>query len=402
MNTLLQINAVVNTGSTGHIAEEIGRTALARGWKSYIAYGRYGQPSKSELIRIGTDWDVRYHGLQTRLFDRHGLSSGRATSGLIEKIEKIKPDLIHLHNLHGYYIHWEILFDYLSTALIPVVWTLHDCWAFTGHCAYFDFVQCDKWKIECGNCPQKTTYPATWMVDRTTENYRQKKKSFTSVPRLTIVAVSRWLSTLAKDSFLSTYPIQVIYNGVDTDFFCERASVKKKYGIDNKFMILGVANQWTPRKGLEDFVELSERLDTQSVILLVGLSEAQKRRLPSRIIGLGRTENSGELAALYASADVFFNPTWEDNFPTTNLESLACGTPVITYRTGGSPEAITPETGFIVEKGDLHAALSIVEKVKKQGKEYYSQACRERAVEWFRKEERYAEYLDLYESLLVR
>lgn len=403
MRSILQINSVINSGSTGRIAEEIGQLAINNSWKSYIAYGRNDRPSESLLIKIGNNRDIKWHGLQTRLFDRHGLASKKATNELVVKIKKIKPDIIHLHNLHGYYLNIEILFHYLATAGIPVVWTLHDCWPMTGHCAYFSFIGCDKWKTLCEHCPQKKGYPASYLMDRSLKNYQLKKKLFTSVPQMTLVPVSNWLANIVKESFLKIYPIKTIYNGVDTTVFtpCSTTKIREKYKIPtNTFVILGIASIWSERKGLKDFIRLSESLKENEMIILVGLTNKQKKGLPRNIFGISRTENVHELAELYSLTDVFVNPTWEDNFPTTNIEALACGTPVITYQTGGSPEALTPETGFVVEQGDLAGIRDAIDSIKSKGKSFYAESCRERAVRMFNKNERYAEYLELYEQML--
>lgn len=403
MPTLLQINTVVNSGSTGRIAEEIGQLAIAQGWKSHIAYGRNERPSQSALIKIGTIWDMQLHGIQTRLFDRHGLGSFQATKKLIEQIKAIEPDIIHLHNLHGYYVNIEILFNYLATLNTPVVWTLHDCWSFTGHCSHFDYIGCEKWKIRCENCAQKREYPASYGLDRSNANYELKKKLFTSVKNLTIICVSGWLANLVHQSFLKNYPVKVINNGININEFKSVSvdSIREKFKLENKSILLGVASTWTTRKGLKDFITLSQRLNADSQIILVGLTQKQIKQLPNNIIGITRTESIQELAQLYAIADIFINPTWEDNFPTTNLEAMACGTPIITYKTGGSVESITAKTGLIVEKGDLEGLINAIEIIQKNGKEHYASCCREHAIGRFDKNERYNDYLNLYNSLLA-
>ena len=402
MNKILQINSVVNSGSTGRIAEEIGQTAIAAGWESYIAYGRNNRPSQSELIKIGNDWDIRMHGLQTRLFDRHGLGSKSATRELIGKIDKIKPDIIHLHNIHGYYINIEILFKYLQETNIPVIWTFHDCWPITGHCSYFTFVGCEKWKNQCFSCPQKTSYPASWLIDRSEKNFILKKQLFTSLSNLTLVPVSEWLSGILKESFLRDYPIKIIHNGINTDVFKPSAgdAFRTKHHLENKFILLGVANMWSPRKGLRDFIALNNLLDNDYQIVLVGLTKKQIEQLPDNMLGIERTESVDELAEIYAASDVYVNTTYEDNFPTTNLESLACGTPVITYKTGGSPEAIDELTGIVVEQGNISKLMEAINQIKEKGKQSYTDACVNRAQRLYRKEERYREYIELYESLL--
>jgi putative colanic acid biosynthesis glycosyltransferase len=402
MKTLLQINSVVNSGSTGRIAEEIGQTAIAAGWESYIAYGRNERPSSSKLIRIGSDKDVKLHGLQTRLFDRHGLGSKDATTALIRKVEDIKPDIVHLHNIHGYYINIEVLFLYLKKVNIPVIWTFHDCWPITGHCSHFTFVGCEKWKTQCYNCPQKTGYPASYLIDRSKKNFILKKELFNSLSNLTLVPVSQWLSGVLEESFLQKYPIKVINNGINTEVFkpSEGSAFRTKYSLDDKFILLGVASIWGERKGLNDFIELSKLLDSDFQIVLVGLTKKQIDQLPDNILGIERTESVDALADIYATSDAFINPTYEDTFPTTNLESQACGTPVITYKTGGSPEAIDESTGIVVEQGNMNKLVEAIYTIKKNGKQYYSDACVNRAHRLYKKEDRYKEYIDLYESLL--
>ena len=406
MKTLLQINSVINTGSTGRIAEEIGQKAIAAGWQSHIAYGRENNKSShSQKIRIGCDWDIRLHGLQTRLLDNHslGLASKGATKKLISQIEQIKPDIIHLHNLHGYYLNIEVLFNYLATKDIPIVWTLHDCWSFTGHCSHFESVGCNKWKSHCHKCPLTRNYPASLLLDRSKKNFDDKDRLFNSVKNLTIIPVSNWLHNHLNDSFLSEHTIKTIYNGVDLDIFRpdERlTNIKQKYNLNNKFVLLGVSSIWNKSKGLNDFIELSNIIDSNTVIILVGLQKEQIGNLPDNIVGIERTESQKELAELYAMSDLFVNPTYGDTFPTTNLEALACGTPVVTYKTGGSPEAITCETGFIVEKGNLKGVLKAKDVVRQKGKNHYTPLCRQRAEKYFNKDDRYQEYLELYEKIL--
>lgn len=402
MSILLQINSVVNSGSTGRIAEDIGRIAISKGWESYIAYGRNERPSESKLIKIGSDWEVKVHVVQTRLFDNHGFASKDATRKLIEEIEHIKPTVIHLHNLHGYYINIEILFNYLASADIPIVWTLHDCWSFTGHCSYFSYVGCEKWKTQCYECPLKKKYPSSYFRDNSQNNYRQKHDLFNSVKKMIMVPVSNWLSDLVSKSFMKDYLIKVIHNGVDLNVFkpMNIQVAAEKYSTQNKFVILGVANIWDDRKGYEDFVELSKYLCDDEIIILVGLSKSQLRDLPSNIIGVERTESVEELAQLYSLADVFINPTYEDNFPTTNIESLACGTPVVTYNTGGSPEAIDEKTGFVVEKGSVDGLVKVIAEIKGKGKDYYFDACVSRARKRYDKGDRFEEYFELYKNII--
>jgi len=367
-----------------------------------MCYGRNERPSQSQLIKIGTDWDIKMHGLQTRLFDRHGLCSKSATQAFMKQIEAIKPDVIHLHNIHGYYLNIEVLFNFLRISKIPVVWTLHDCWPFTGHCAYFDFVGCVKWQTQCNNCPQTRTYPASFFIDRSKQNFQFKKELFTGVQNLTLVPVSQWLANLLGQSFLKDYPVRIINNGIDTGIFrpVSAQNIRNKFDLHSKFVLLGVASIWEGRKGLKDFIELSEKLDANYQIILVGLSLKQIKNLPDKILGIERTESVNELAEFYAASDVFINPTWEDNFPTTNIEALACGTPVITYNTGGSVESISKETGIIVEKGNIDGLFEAIKIIKNKGKYYYSKTCTERARMLYNKNDRFKAYFDLYDTIL--
>jgi len=400
--SLLQINSVVNCGSTGRITEEIGQTAIAANWKSYIAYGRNDQTSKSELIKIGSDWDIKMHGIQTRLFDRHGLASKKATKRLVQKIENIKPDIIHLHNIHGYYLNIEILFCFLKQANIPVVWTLHDCWPITGHCSHFSFIGCEKWKTQCYNCPQKKSYPASYLLDRSKKNYHLKKELFTSLPNLTLVPVSNWLSDLLKESFLKDFPVKVIHNGINTDVFkpSHDSFFRKKYQLGNKTILLGVANVWSQRKGLNDFIELSKRLNSDYQIILVGLTKKQIKILPHNIMGIVRTESIKDLVHFYSNADIVLNISYEETFGMTTIEGFACGTPGIVYNSTASPELIDNSTGIVVEKGDINGLIEAIHQIKNKGKKAYTEACINRANDLFNKKDCFMEYINLYNSLI--
>lgn len=400
--TLLQINSVINSGSTGRITEEIGQAAMASGWNSYIAFGRNDRDSQSHKIPIGNKFNVIKHGIESRLLDNHGFASRNATKLFVDQIKVINPDIIHLHNLHGYYLNVEVLFHYLAQTNIPVVWTLHDCWPFTGHCVHFSFVGCNKWQTHCEHCPQSKTYPTSLLADRSYKNYEFKQRLFTSVKNMTIVTVSDWLNEIVRNSFLKKYSIITIHNGINTLIFSplDKSGFRRRYNLQDKFILLGVANVWSPQKGLNDFIELSKILSDKYRIVLVGLTMKQIKYLPDNIIGIERTESVQELAELYSTSDLFVNPTYEDNFPTTNLESMACGTPVITYRTGGSPEAIDNLTGVVVEQGNLNELVNAITLMQSNGKQFYSDACVERAHRLYRKENRYQEYIELYERLI--
>lgn len=407
---LLQINPVVRINtSTGRIMQEIGELAISCGWDSYISYsyGRDGVKScKSTCVPVGNKFSVAWHGLMTRLFDRHGLSSDSATIEFIKDIENINPDIIHIHNIHGYFLNYKILFDFLSKNNAKVIWTVHDCWLYTGHCYHYSFAKCDKWKTICGKCPQHKLFPKSWWMDRSSKNFRDKKNAFTSIPkdRMTIVPVSEWIRKEMSESFLKDYNFRVIHNGIDTEVFkiYDSQYVRDRYNLGNRHIILGVASIWCDEKGWNDFIQLSSFLTKDEIIVLVGITEKQKTLLPQNIIGISRTDNIGQLAELYSVAEVFINPTWQDNYPTVNLEAIACGTPVITYRTGGSVEVITEITGMIVEQGDIKGLLKAFREIKVRGKSYYQQNCRNYALQNFRKEDCYADYIRLYDELLAK
>lgn len=407
MPTIIQINTTANSGSHGKIAEEIGRLSLKQGWRSIIAYGRWANSSLNELTRIGTPLGVYEHGLESYLLDNHGLASRLATMGFVKYLKELQPDIIHLHNIHGYYLNYKILFEYLSSIRVPVIWTLHDCWSFTGHCSHFDYSGCDLWRKECHSpCLCKGNYPRSILLDRSKRNYLLKKRLFTSIDNLTLVPVSDWLKELMSYSFFASSNIKVIKNGIDLDVFkkIDNKDVRNKYGIGQKKYVLGVASDWKERKGYEDFLKIAKGYSDFITIVLVGLDD-KKVEESSRygIIGIPRTENVKELVALYSGAEMFLNLTYEDNYPTTNLEAMACGTPVLTYSTGGSPEAITKETGWICEKGHLDDVIRIIRSfesldfslVRRQ-----REACRKRAEQEFDKNSKFKEYMRLYDSLL--
>ncbi len=393
---VLQINSVINTGSTGRIVEDIGQILIAGGHESYIAYGRGKHKSKSRLIRIGSAFDIYLHGLYTLLTDRHGFASKRATREFINKIDQVKPDLIILHNIHGYYLNIEVLFNYLQTTDKPVVWTLHDAWPFTGHCAYYENFNCYKWKTECFQCPKTRYYPKSYF-DNSRLNFHDKKRLFTSIRNLTLVTPSDWLNNHVEKSFLGIFPTRTINNGIDTGVFVPDA--ESSLAADRKYLLF-VANVWTKSKGLGDIFSLRNFIDSSIDFLVVGLTQRQAKSMPPGITGIKRISEAGQLVKLYSGAYCFINPTYSDNFPTVNLEALSCGTPVITYRTGGSPEAVNAETGFVVERGDLNGIAESLEKLGKLNYQDLSKACRERAVALFDKNKKFQEYLNMFQELV--
>lgn len=395
MPKLLQINVTANWGSTGKIAEAIGISAIEQGWESYMAYGRYSNPSQSQLIRIGSTWETYWHYGVQRIMDNEGLCSVRATKKLISQIIEIKPDVIQLHNIHDHYLNYQLLFEYLNQTDIKVVWTFHDCWAFTGHCFHFVTKKCERWKGGCHHCPLRNEYPKTFF-DRSKHNYELKKALFSMSQNLTIVSCSNWIADFVKQSFLKEKNIYTIHNGVDIEVFTPMSSLRQ----NDKFRIIAVSSVWTKEKGLYDIYKLREILSDDFEITLVGLSAKQIKALPIGINGIQRTQNVQELVQLYNKADVLINPTYADTFPTVNLEALACGTPVITYRTGGSPEAINEKTGYVVPQGDVNAMVNAILKVRDGNTN--CENCRKRAETFFDKDKCFNQYVELYNKLIEK
>lgn len=395
MSKLLQINITANWGSTGKIAEAIGIAAINAGWESYIAYGRWSNPSKSHLIKIGGRINKYLHFAEQRIRDNEGLCSRLATKRLVGQIEKIRPDIIQLHNVHDHYLNYRILFKYLNQTNIKVVWTFHDCWAFTGHCFHFVTAECERWKRRCYGCPMNKVLPKT-LLDRSEKNYQLKKSLFSRCKNLTIVPCSDWMAGFVKQSFLHDKRIEVIKNGVDLKVF----KPLEKRRSNDRYHVLAVSSVWNEDKGLSDISKLRELLPSDYCITIVGLTAKQISVLPKGIMGIQRTQNVQELVRLYSEANVFINPTYADTFPTVNLESLACGTPVVTYETGGSPEAVSPDTGFIVSQGDVASMAEKIVSVCLNGQTNYFINCRKRAEDLFDKEKCYNAYIDLYNSLL--
>jgi putative colanic acid biosynthesis glycosyltransferase len=403
MKTLLQIGIEVNKGSTGRIAEELGIVAIQNGWESYITYARGYNPSKSQVIKVGNRYNIYGHVFQTRFFGNHLLASTNATRTLIKEIQKIKPDIIHLHQLHGYFLNIKVLFDFLKQYEFPVVWTLHDCWSFTGHCSYFTLVNCEKWRIECGNCPQFRKYPKSFFIDNSKRNFYIKKELFTGLKNLTLVSISNWLKELTVQSFMSEHKIRTINNGVDIvrfKPFNDLQAIRNRYSIPNKYVILGVGTTWIESKGLYDFYELNKQISDEFVIVLVGVNEKLKKQLPEGIVGITRTENVDELAGLYSLATVVLSLSYQEAFGLTPVEGFACGTPAIVYNSTALPELATPEVGYIVEPGDIQQVIDAIERIKQNGKEFYSKSCRERAELFYNSRKRYEEYFSLYQELL--
>ena len=374
MKTLrvLFINVQCGRGSHGKIAAEQAAKFEHEGHEVRVAYSRdpdMPEKYRKYAVRIGSTADIYMHALLTRLTDRNGFFSRGATKRFLAWADEYNPDLLWLHNIHGYYINIDMLFRWIkSRPSMRVYWTLHDCWSFTGHCAYFTFAGCEKWRTHCEHCPQKNSYPASF-VDNSYRNYEDKRRIFTGVKNMTLITPSKWLADLAAQSFLREYPCEVRHNEIDRNIFRPvTGDFRERYGLSGKKIVLGVANRWEPRKGIGDFVKLSGILNPEKfVIVLVGLKHDA---LPENIIHIDRTSNQQELAEIYSASDVLFNPTYEDNYPTVNLEAEACGTPVVTYDSGGSPETVHREDSCVIKCGDVEAAKKCIEQICKGDDEH--------------------------------
>lgn len=393
---VLQINSVCGYGSTGRIAVEISESLQTSGHESLIAYGRGSAPQGVKSLRIGSDVGVNIHGVLSRLTDRHGFYSRMATKEFLKQAEQFNPDVVHLHNIHGYYINIELLFEWLVKVNKPVVWTLHDCWAFTGHCSHFDHVRCEKWKTECGSCPQKKEYPASLLADASTTNYRDKRRLFTAVKTMIITTPSEWLAGKVRQSFLKSYPVYAIPNGIDLSLFKPVGSgFREKNGLVGKSILLGVANKWDEKKGIGDFARLSGDLDAAYQIVLVGVDDAQP--LPQNIMRIKRTQNLQELIEIYSAADIYINTSVEETMGMTTVEALACGTPVIVYNVTAVPESVDKTCGVVIEKGDYESLKSTILSFRNY--EFKQEDCRLQAAKYNKKDMHHA-YLKLYEGLV--
>ena len=366
----LFINSVAGFGSTGRIAADKCRELMADGHECVLAFGR--EKANCDDIRtvaIGKSLNYKLHGLRCRLLDDHGFGSRNATKQFLSWVKEYDPDVIWLHNIHGYYIHIGLLFDYLRTCGKKIIWTLHDCWSFTGHCAYFDFAGCDKWKTGCHNCPQKSAYPASMGLDGSRSNYAKKKALFTGIPNLRLTVPSYWLEKRVKSSFLKDYPVEVVYNTINREVFKPTpGDFRKKHHLEGKIILLGVASVWDARKGLSDFVELSGMLDDKYKIVLIGLSPEQIFALPEDILGLPRTNSMEELVAAYSEADIFLNPSVEETFGMTAMEARCCGTEAIVYQDTACEEIVNQFGGIAVPKGAkyLYEAIQTLTKEELQ------------------------------------
>jgi len=368
MKRALLINAVCGIRSTGRICTDLAKELESQGYDVKIAYSREAVPEQYQkyAVRIGNKLDVYWHALMTRLFDDRGYWSRTATKRFLKWADEYNPNLLWLHNIHDYVINLDILFDWIkSKPNMQVKWTQHDCWAFTGHCSHFTIVKCEQWKEHCSCCPGRESFPKDSLINRCSRNYERKKKAFCGVKNMQIVVVSHWLENLVKQSFLGEYPIEVCYNKIDENIFKPTPSdFRKKYGLENKKIVLGVASFWSVRKGLDVFERLSDQLSDEFHIVLVGLSQKQSQIFANKpnVLCIPRTNNTTELAQIYTAVDVFVNPSREETFGLTTLEAIRCGTKVIVYRDTACEEVANLFGGTVVDQS-AESVLSEVIKI---------------------------------------
>lgn len=362
----LFINSVAGYGSTGRIIADTCRELTAQGHECLIAYGRMENLCPDvPSIRIGSQAGVLLHVLRTRLLDDHGYGSWAATKAFLRKVKEYDPDVIWLHNIHGYYIHIGLLFDYLHSCGKEIRWTLHDCWAFTGHCFHFSSIGCDKWKTGCSHCPLTRTYPQSFLRDNSRRNFICKRQLFTGIPKLTLYTPSHWLEQRVKQSFLKNYPVKVVYNTVDKNAFRPTPSdFRERYGIGSRKMILGVSSRWYEQKGLPDFCRMAELLDDSYCIVMIGLTPAQMTQMPKNILCLPRTSNVEELAEAYTAADLYVTPSTEETFGMTVLEAACCGTRSIVYQDTACEEIVQSLGGKAVPRGVENIIKAIYQELE--------------------------------------
>lgn len=387
-------------GSTGNIVKGISKVAKNEGHATlkYFSWTKNYKKSDNSDTRVGKFLGKFLHINMSKITGNNGCYSKHETKRIIKEIEKFKPDIINLHILHSWYVNLPLLFEYLKKTDIKIVWTFHDCWAFTGQCPYFDIAKCDKWKNGCYECPQYKLYPMAY-VDKTKKMYKLKKEWFTGIENMTIVTPSKWLASLIPESFMKEYSVKVINNGIDLEIFkLTESNFREKYGIAEKKIVLGVAFDWGKRKGLDVFCELAKRLPDNYQIVLVGTDDNIDKELPSNIISIHRTSSQRELAEIYSASDVFANPTREDNFPTVNMEALACGTPIVTFKTGGSPEILDETCGTVVDVDDIDSFEREIFRIC-EDKPYSCEACVARAQK-FNRNDKFKEYVELFDKII--
>lgn len=395
---VVQINFSCTWGSTGKICDAVSQILTKGKIENYIFY-IYGKnpDNRQNYLKYGNLPYTKFQALKSKISGAYGFHSSASTKWLIGKLEEIKPDIVHVHNIHGHDCNFEMLFQYLKTKNIRVFYTFHDCWTFTGYCPHFSMAKCDHWLYGCGNCPLRKRY--SWFFDRSAKNYNKKRMALSGLD-MTIITPSEWLAKLVKQSFLKGYTVRVINNGIDLSVFKPTVGrFRAEYNLQNKKIVLGVAMMWSIAKGLDVFVHLAKTLPNDYRIVLIGTNDSIDKFLPNNVISIHRTQNQQEMAEIYTAADLFVNPTREENYPTVNMEALACGTPVLTFRTGGSPEMLDETCGSVVDCDDIDKLEKEIIRICKE-KPYSEGACLKKAKS-FDKNDKFREYIELYEGINI-
>lgn len=398
---VLHINAVYGQGSTGVIVQDIHNMALQNGIDSYVAYAHPNRKvDEKNTYIIGNKFDHKLHAMLSRINGRQAYFSRIPTKRLLRKIDELKPNIVHLHNLHSNYINLNMLLQYLADKHISTVITLHDCWFFTGGCFHYTKVNCCKWLTTCGKCPKKKVDTPAYILDKSKFILEDRKKYLSQIEDLTVVGVSEWITQEAKKSFLNNAKLLTIYNGVDLEFFKPvKSNFREQYNLENKFLILGMANKWFEPANAELLKTFSERIDEDSVLIIIGGTKEQRERLSSKVIGIPYVTNREELREIYSACDVFVNCTREDTLGSVNIEAQACGTPVIVFSNTGTKETIDSVSGYCVPDGNVECMLEMVQNVKENGKAHYSDICQRYVHGKFERNTNYAKYMQLYKKL---
>lgn len=399
---VLQINAVNAVASTGRTCQEMHAFLKEQGVRCVTAYSKGKAVCAEDEYVIGNTFDTKLHGLLSRVSGKQGYFSKAATRKLLSFTDEFAPDVVVLRNLHANYIHLPMLLGYLAEKNIATVAVLHDCWFYTGKCCHYTAAGCYKWQERCGNCPALKKYNISWFFDKTAEMLADKKALFGAIPRLGVVGVSDWLTGEAQKApvFQNAKVLQRIYNWVDTDLFIpqDTTALRAQMGLQNKQVLLCVASGWSKAKGLDTVLRLAERLTKEQILLLVGNAPREQLTDP-HIRHIPATNDTKELAALYAMADVFVQPSLEETFGKVTAEALSCDTPVVCFDSTANPELVGEGCGTVVPVGDVQAMNNAIQQILKQGKEAFSPNCRNYAVEHFQKGKNLKEYLNLFVTL---
>ena len=396
---VLQINSVYGSGSTGNIVKNLMLTMRDEGIEPLAAYGIGKEVKDSNILKFSDNLSVNTDILLSRITGRAGCFNRKGTAVLINLIKEKQPDIIHLHNIHGFYINVPMLLKFLKQYGRPVVWTMHDCWTFTGHCAHFETIDCDKWHTHCENCKGLWKYPTSYK-DRSKKNFDEKKELFSGLQKLTIVAPSQWLAECVKSSYLKDYQVRVINNGIDLNVFRPiKTNLRSELGINDGAMILGMANKWLNPRNKDTVMNIAEALEGKGKAVIIG---SEEQNMHKNIICVPTVTNASKMAEYYSVADMFINLTLEDTFPTVNIEALACVIPIITYKTGGSPEILNGDTGYCVDKFDFNDIIEKIDVILRNGRSFYEEKCIARANNRYDYKKKFLEYIELYKEIMAK